>query len=354
VYFTRGSSRVLWSHGLYTFSRSYTNSLVGIEFKKIKKTWSDTGKEEIERLQTRGILTEKILEKIERVFQNSNYSWKDFNTFKILIGRALEIRSHYRKTHYIFTHAQSTKRYVMSCLMKELIRRQSPSEKMHQFKPLHLPTISARFSATLNFFNRKKKLPFYQDDHSLSGNLLSADAFFWNSEVGDSALHFLMFNKNISDCIPFMPFFKAQLEGILLDAQISKQLHPQIASTLEKISQICDKSNSFSNLFVICIPKEKFNKTPSLFGYRSHPGGMVCECTQEGELEVLEKLQRDDLDKSSYCHIGQTYFVPQYRLFSHTLQPRNGVSTFLVSPLPKKFRQEIKEKVGACLDTFKI
>lgn len=324
-------------------------------YKKLSYEWA--------RLRGVGVVTREKNNKINGSLSmvELQVTFPDFKQVKVLLSQALEIKAIYKKTHHVFIHAQSVKWMVFSSLVKEFIRVFNPEINTHHFKYLRAPcqTVSDGFLKSIwksfsyyipllgskkeekeitvqDFLVTNKKI----DDSNLkmSEKLLSADAYFYNYHTYESSLFFLINNSN---CLESDIIFK-------LSNHVIKHFSPSIKN--EKLNELCNKIKEIwnrseatsGNYFVICLPKANSERMI----YRAHPYGGVCRCHHlEKSSKILEDLQNDNAENVK-CNINKNKTtMPQYRIYTPTLQPGQGTKIHLVSPLAKEVRREMKKEL---------
>jgi len=259
--------------------------------------------------------------------QNPDNSFKH-SLVKMLMAQALEIQDIYKTTHHVFLHAQQSSWLLFPHLIKELVRINYPTQNIHQFKFLRLPSLERPWDITQYSKNTDV------NDHEKETNLdlISADGYFFNNGSYESALDFLAFNQNISD--PSKKVIKNAIQSFYPEIPVEK------SSFYAKriIEQIDDDPSEIGNLFVLCIPKEKSLEIQ----YRAHPFGKPCQCHEDSSsIEILEQLQEGVLDQATECLV---YDCPQYRLFTPELTIENGVKSYLLTS-EKAFCKTLKERI---------
>lgn len=105
-----------------------------------------------------------------------------------------------------------------------------------------------------------------------------------------------------------------------------------------------------SNLFTICIPK---NKDPAPY-YRSHSFGWTCTChSSENNEKILIDLGNDLLDESNLCNSPLfNNKPPQYRLFLPEIRPQEDNHIFLSTPFSKLERKFIKSEMKTIVNNI--
>jgi hypothetical protein len=181
-------------------------------------------------------------------------------------------------------------------------------------------------------------------DHSEIGdNLLSADGFLLSSTNGESALNFLSRNYSILSKDPTM--FSLIIRSIFKDFVSLKIPKDRLNILVERMNTLINSlgDKRCGNLFVICVPKA----IPPDVQYRSHPYGKPCDCHDTiPDLEILKGLQDLQLNKSTLCRNTQAGRAPQFRLKVSALTPKNGVLSFLLTPIPRDEKKSLKKEIA--------
>lgn len=316
---------------------------------------------EVKRLRYGGTLSSERETKLDQSIAQVNYGTihsKAPITAKMLYSQALEIKDIYASTHYVFIHSQATKWTSLVYLIKESLKIFEPKALQHHFKYLRSPTdrvpkdflgkIGAVLSYIWNFGNKEHDVrQFLKDNTKINDSemktrelILSVDAYFFNYMGGESALSFLIKNQsdlNNSDVIKV--FAQAILKHY--NPNLSERRLNDIAN---RITKAVFQQSPTSNLFVIAIPKSQAEKTL----YRAHPYGPRCAChPPEKDKFILEELQNERFNHSIKCRGNAP--VPQYRLYTPTLDPKNGTKIFLLTPFSKASRKVVKNNIKQAL-----
>ena len=182
----------------------------------------------------------------------------------------------------------------------------------------------------------------WDNDGETREHLLSADAYFYNPQTAESALFFLVNNRNIEDDPKKITSFYQKIMHHYLPRLSHRSLESLSAKVLQAThlhTEVC------GNLFVICIPKEKSVEVQ----YRAHPFGMVCTChSPKRTEEILAKLQQGICDGSMRCtHYGQ--MIPQFRIYTPLLQS-GATPVYLLTPHAKSVRKQMKGRIKDIVD----
>lgn len=357
---------------------------------------------ELARLEGSGILTNDTNRIIDNVLSSiktsPNFRFEKSIWSKTMFSRALEIKNIFEDTHHIVTHGQLTDGFIISVLLKEIMKRKNPEKDYRFFKFLRdmrsfqepngfidsVENIAGSISSKIlpksfkNWINStklvkfsKKSLKSLKTKHPinvkefLSKNpnihdhnpkirkvLLSVSGFFTDTTQVESALYFLMNNYNILTIND-----KSHIKNIV--HEILKSVFPNtppivLEECISELIQAIPKGNFYcGNFFVLCVPKTI--STDIL--YRSHAFGAKCLChPDEFNWQILDKAQRGVLDETTRCKL-RSYPIPQWRIYLPLLEnsekintPEERIYTFRLSPIPKYDRNQFKAHVRQVLE----
>ncbi len=321
--------------------------------KFLRQSRLENVEDELQRLRSQGTLPVDLEEKVDNAlvivegYKQSSEPRANQQAVKVILGRVLEIKNLYQDTYDVFTHAQASEWYVITCLIKELAKLYFPKKDMHAFKFLRTPYLTdtlavAEYKSILNQANEKSAFNDHTGEFSL--NLLSADGYFLSNEYCESALNFLcrnysVFNKG-NDCKKLKDIAISVVEEFHKEP-ISKSQLDSLGNEIVDIAKKINKSIC-GNLFVICVPKAMSSEVQ----YRSHKYGKPCDChegSKTDDLSILNDLQMNQVGKNR-CKDGS---IPQYRLLAANLKPEKGVLSFLLTPFAKAERQKIKQEIAS-------
>jgi hypothetical protein len=322
-----------------------------IDYQLLKKSRLKDVYKELDRLKM-SILTPELEKKIDDALEKVESHKTNFlfhnnqKEVKVILGRAFEIKNLYQETHDIFIHAQATKWFAISCLIRELVKVFNPQDSIKYFHFLRAPTPEQKGGLSIHEYKELLSAASNSSqvhDHSeLGDHLLSADGYLLNSTNGESALNFLSKNYSILSRDPKM--FSNIIRSIFKDFVSLKIPKDRLNILVERMNTLINGlgDKRCGNLFVICVPKAI---TPDV-QYRSHPFGKPCDCHDTiPDLEILKDLQNFQLNKSTLCRNTQAGQPPQFRLKVSALTPENGVLSFLLTPIPRDEKKSLKKEI---------
>lgn len=327
----------------------------------IKKNYLPDIQAELQRLRESDVYTkehEKILnkhlnvvEKQKGYYSSSAEATKNNReTIKVAVGRALEIKKYFKDKYYVLTHSQDTRWVVITYLIKELVRESYTKQQIHHFKFLRLP--KDKPIRTTNFTGSSRV---HDHDTSTRRALISSDAYLFNNCTAESTLYFLSHNASV-----------ASYDGVSkitnTASDMIKEMYPYNTTLANKLNEVVSKyvaeigkNMPTGTLHVFCIPKDKAIKGEYASVYRSHPYGVVCDCSHlkkmgdystGHEKAVIDRLQNDEELRCS-----NSYF-PQYRIIAPNLKPEE-VMIKSFTPLDKAMRHEIKQAIRDTIKKYK-
>lgn len=380
--------------------------------KSLRQKYYQDPKFEIARLEG-GVLTQgwhiKIDETLKKLAIYPITNPQKAAWGKVMIARALEIKSIFSQTHYTFTHAQSTQWFVISILAKELLKRQKPYKDFRSMKYLRdmvsfekgkaigdklekivdsfkrkFPrlgnwVVNTSFGKSINRgIQKRKKKPetlqefikkqfFFNDEQGEQRiKLLSVSGYLLDTSPLESALHFLVNNNNILNDKSAI----SKVINIMMKEAFSNFEEKILYAYGDQITQAIPNGNyPCGNLFVVCIPKERVSE----IAYRAHPYGKPCDCHPAKESDsILERVQKDEIVAVTQCKQSSFHGqIPQWRVFLPQLQNRDEeeqkemsdkdkakkiykekIRTYRLSPIPKPVRDNFKNVVRNVLNAL--
>lgn len=246
--------------------------------------------------------------------QQTNFS----DSHKELLAQALKVRELYSETHYTFIHAQCLSYWVINQFVKELIKISNPHQDLSCFHFFRSKIDTKKVNAKEIIHER-----IWDSDSYFRKKLLSVDAYFFNTNIGESANDYL--SNNESD-------WHGETE--IIDDILGSYLGifpKEILYKLLELSQEYQKLATIGNLYAICVPKEKINE----MAFRAHPYGIPCKCEKK-PIKILNDLQNDNV-KYTKCKA----IAPQYRIVTDQLNPKDN-RIFLLSPVAKDIKDSYK------------
>lgn len=274
--------------------------------KQLRSRRGHTVDAEVRRLERCGVLSQEIKAKM--------ISAQFSPEVQVVLGQALELKQHYRNTHYVFTHAQAGGWSVLSDLKKALLRLTESGHNLQMFKilgeitgthPLRHPALSANGVSEGDFD-------------------LHADAYLWNQQEYRS-LYYLTHNTNQSASI------KAAIRK-QLPTEFGFDIPPALTDEICSLADRRQLETRIGSLCVICVPKEQVNQ----------PSGITIKAYDRATSSVpssrLQELQDDNLHSGI---LDVSHFILNLR----ELHPAKGHRVFRLSPLAKEKVREYKREV---------
>lgn len=315
---------------------------------------------------------------------------------KAILYRGLAIKKIYAEDHYVITHAQATRWFVVAQLRKILVNKYDPAYTVPPFFTFlrHPKQTNADNTDYYMKLIGSEETPddvddhYEVDDHStevivsdetsdgvddhsseviisddetpdriddhtpeVRAALVASDLSFFSTRHVESALSFLDDNFSILDAndeVVMKAICTTILRDYLPDNDIQK-----IEDCAQKIYDLSQTINTLcGQLFVICIPKTFFVNNLAKIGYLSHPYGFVCTDYPDFDpISVVEQLQRGQLlPRCPKDDFRDDYHVPQFRLLGSAVTPETAQS-FLISPLTEQQQADIYQQVLAAVET---
>jgi hypothetical protein len=222
---------------------------------------------------------------------------------RCMLGQALEIQQIYQDTHYVLTHGQDRCGYLLSLIYKKDAKLAGKNLKYFKYLRPHTihetPKPLTKYAADV-------------DDHDLTTkkDLLACSTNPFCNKSYESALSFFSKSTNMSN-----------FEALVLE-HTGQEAH--------FTPNPCDRPG---NLYVICIPKDKFPR----IGYLSYPRGIPCKCSKNIH-ETLQEAQKGL--KTLEC---EEVWGSQARLSLSNLTPDCRI--FALTPFTKSERKTMKSKI---------
>ena len=264
---------------------------------------------------------------------------------QVILARALEIKRHYRESHYIFTHGQGHQWAIVAEVISQLMQKIHPSNDSSLFSYLRIPS-----EKRISVAEYIRQNPIINDDFDATRKqLLSCDAYFWRHAICESALFFLSqkdnIKRDITDVISELvrPFLSYWQWGT----------RTEIATKINAIATKRQGDCRVGNLFLICIPKKTLQNTSTNIVYRGKPFCVPIKAhSHVEEIKILDNLQDDE----SFLNVLASNIepLPQYRMLIEQLRPEDGVRSFSISALSEKTLQQYKNEIAAALSVLKI
>lgn len=302
--------------------------------KAIKEGWLDDPQKELSRILDAKLFPSSIQ---KAVYQPTTPQINE--TFSV-IGRALEIKNLYRHTHYVFTHGQASAISIANLLIKECMRKFTPS--LHQsfkipFRQPHTVVYSENADDFVKKYNATANSNYADNNHN--AEMISVDAQFWNGDQYESALDFFSTGTNINLNRGDSELIKI-FKSIFMHYLPNHTLCNLFAERALKIAQQRKKETLVGVLYAICIPKTIVKDEKQNFAYHCHPFGKKCNCfPSKNRIELLEDMQNDKL---VCCTVGT---LTQYRLLTSRLVEEKNVRSFAISALPKNKRKFYRDQI---------
>jgi hypothetical protein len=307
----------------------------------IRKARFDSHEDEYVRLWTAGLLNPEEDAKIDAALGKISLGVVGARTgratlaVKVLLGQAMEIRRVFSATHHVFIHAQTTNWMTFTYLLKEMAKKSSPGLNLTHFKYLRVPTPERIRAMDARYYDNSDNVS--DNDMQTRTDILSADAYYYNTQSHESALYFLANNSNImADVNTLTSVIKLGIRFFYPNISDSQALNYAASVAAIPIGRAAS-----GNLFVICTPRDRAEE----FQYRSHPFGRACKChPKERASEIVDSLVVGILDETTRCTGG---IAPQFRVYSPHLAPTPNREhrTYLLTPFPKAVRKGLKASI---------
>lgn len=284
--------------------------------KRICKSSCIDPRKELERLRSLELVTEAENNQLTRLVNSfPSISAHAKLQYQKRVGQALAIQKIYGSTHHVFIHSQPFQFLVIVDLIKELEKANYPGRNLKHFKCLRVQQADLGIA---QYGQREDH--FHDSNRDIAKDILSADACFYN-ELGSA-----YYGLHGASMTPFDPeYLKNTIQFYCRRFSAEK--------CLEYAKKLAEKAipDAYSNLFVICIPKEISQDVL----YRANPGGRHSEpIPGKSEPEILEQLQNGNID---FCRPAS----PQYRIFMPAALPERGVKSYLLTS-NREERKEVK------------
>ncbi len=315
----------------------------------IRQSREDDLKKELERLRGASAFKDHEFVKIEAAVAQANvinYNGKGPSLraqAKVQYAQMHEIKRIYEKTHHIFIHAQTISWTLFPQLIKELTRHFTPEKLRHHYKYLRTELDSGQNLTALEYQAeaRKKASDYhFDDDLEVRKRLISVDGYLYNNNSAESALDYLINNKNDIDR-NFPQRLKEQLKEAL--RKFKKHAPYNVVEALaNRMIQAAASTKGLvttGNLYVFVVPKEESAKVQ----YLAHAYGLPCSCRKVQEYaRVLDTHQKGILDATSRCQVDSGQ---QYRIYHPALEKTEDAKIFRLNGLSRAHRTTIKSVV---------
>lgn len=265
------------------------------------------------------------------------------DTWVVNGARMQELRNKFSelktRKYYIFPHGASYRWLISTYFNKEWVRLTRPRTDLSLYTQFRFPGTEGN--------PRIRYTPMTKSDSMLRDELMAVDAYLANTAGSESALYFAARNTNIGT--DPMPNLEGAVKGVLHN-ECSQRIVLDGLRALDgrvqrSLGSLGSRGLGGGSYYAILVPEEAVDKT----GYRCHPFGYPCRChPATSNRAILDALQAGVLDHSTRC-LGSTsslgHAVPQYRLYTRELTPKNGVLMLNVSKPPRAYRQQLKQSV---------
>lgn len=310
----------------------------------IKAKWLDRPQDEVQRVLNTHLLPPSLQTKTSPNLMPI----EDLEKYMVM-GRVLELKEQYKKTHYVFTHGQAPEASVINEFLKTCIRIITPHQ-YHPYRPtFRLPYTITHFQNANEFikkYNATASNPSFKDDGIHSHEIISVDAQFANQAVYESALYFFSKGTNIG-------FTQSEKLNNIFKLNFLQFLPVETicANLAEKAVQIALKRKQETKvgvLYAICIPKAVVDDDQTNFTYASHAYGRACACAKNANrIQTLVNMQNNI---ETYCDGGYT----QYRILTPRLVEEEGARCFSVSPLSKIKKNYYKQQIETVVKELQV
>lgn len=258
----------------------------------------------------------------------------------------------YEQDFYIITHSQGSSWYVISQLIKILVRQYDKNIIVPpDFEFLRSTKLKPN-NTSLGY--RQELATGSVDDHNneIRGSLVSSDVYFFSTSQDESVLDLLTQDYSIMSL--FNPNAIRDISETILHDYLPPTINAKkITELAEQIQNLSKKINSLvGQLFVICIPKTTFASDLDNIGFLAHPKGKPCTCHPlANAISIIDKLQNGDLNSQTCCY-QTSYIPPQFRLMASKVAPNLGVKSFLLNAIPEKQKADIYTEISKAVATL--
>ncbi len=329
---------------------------------KFINNFAESGDKELKRMLNR--LPDNIVEQLSSCSMVTRYGEKIKpyykKSYKIMLAHALEYKNLYSPTHYVFTHAQALVMWVYVKFVKILIKHFQPNRNLSLFSFLRF---SERLTSNRSPQDYIKLREVDDRDSKFRDEILAADGYLLNLDVGESAGYFCQRNDNILGH-PNKFFNKKLREFMENDLNLEPETYKEHLDTVYKYANEFSQLSDTGNLFVICVPKDQVAKCV----YESEPASVPCHHNDSESVipntnihaARLQLLQNDNYKKEdAVCSWREKTSsdakpVAQYRIFPQRLKHENGARVFTLSPVCKIARQDYKRKLNELADEIYV
>lgn len=253
---------------------------------------------------------------------------KDYEKYEIVYAHSLELREALKEEFYVFNHAQgmiSMSSNILAAELKKIYEKEQYQSEVF------------RHNVYIEGISKERNVDWYKDllskgimndrDLEMKNELISGSVFLESIDSGESALELFATN--------------ADMEKDTRNKVVNKMLEYYFPNQetrekfLTKFNELAAKiiSSNNSNLYSICIPKDKFKETC----YFSIPYGKPSKT--EITKEMLKKIQGGE---ESVIDAGKDV---QIRILSNALKPEKGMIVVRNSTLNESDIQKFKEDV---------
>ena len=296
---------------------------------KVKAIWKGNGREEVDRLLEKGIITTRLIAGMSKM---SKGLWST-----VIFGRAREIMEIYKKSHSMFTHGKCFFLSLIDDFIKEIIRIYQPSACRSLYKHLRLPDVSPHINNNKDFFDQFNHYGKEFTDNQFPEHLISVDWDLLSTEGCESALSALNGNTSIMMRGGDSTIIKILRKGLKPFIQNKKIRNNLIEKVIDLVKEEDENENSdrLGTLYLFCIPKEIIGSKERNFVYLSHAYGKPCDHYEGSPVEIIEGLQSKTIQK--VCS-GQA------RILTGPLANCKGARIFRLTRHASQRRKEIKMK----------
>jgi hypothetical protein len=297
----------------------------------------NTPSEVVDSLQRNNFISLKEVSNLKCALDTTGLPYEKTIVAKALYAQATAIKNALSSTHFTFLHAQASCGMVLNCLIKELMKTKICPSLLQDYEFLRCPNfIHPDAHNSIDMYRNSETT--HDTDAFTEDDLLSVDAYFYNTQVEESALYYLACNSNAGNFSKKIHKAAQQaLEQFYPDVPKDK-IEEESRKLMEEMSMI---HAPCGNLYTLSIPKEEMQRIV----YRAHPFGKACNCHErERDEHILTNLQNGKICRKTKCQ--RPFTIPQYRMSTQELLKfGKNRRIYCLSPLSSNAKMRIKTVV---------
>lgn len=297
-------------------------------WKKFKTSWEQAESNEFDRILV--TLSDSARKEMCQMYEQK---WANPRRILqgIMLGHALEIKTHYSSSHYTLIHGQRLGFWVLTQLTKEFAKNNSSSRNLSLYHFMRVEKDEKVIDPNYCIEHAEEI-----DDHEdeWRDHLISCDGYFFNRTRGESVDYFVRKNGNVCKNLDILA------QKVL--SNYCKIVTSEMVTAVTNIMTELDTEETIGVIYALCIPKLKFDA----LAFMSHPEGEPCLCSKDPDYKftVLNEYQCDKIHWKLNCEDSYFYPISQYRICTDMLNPEDH-RIFCLLPIDKKTKQEYKIKI---------